>query len=155
MGLTPRPGRDHALSAAGKPAAGIGVPNAVAKAARPVPCGFFLSGSQSSGGRAGGAERPAGHRSGTPTSVRSPTPLLGSAVLEPLEVGMSTEISASRHFQAFDDLVSVEAGFVTLADLMNPERDLHTVNRDALSIVLSDYSRRLSAALRALQESDR
>lgn len=68
---------------------------------------------------------------------------------------MSTEISASRHFQAFDDLVSVEAGFVTLADLMNPERDLHTVNRDALSIVLSDYSRRLSAALRALQESDR
>lgn len=68
---------------------------------------------------------------------------------------MPIDTSRVQHLDALDELHAVEAGFITLADLMVPERDLHIVNRDALSTVLGELSTRLNAALRRLTEAGR
>lgn len=56
---------------------------------------------------------------------------------------------------AQDRLHTVTACLEAVGDLMNPERDLHAVNRDKLAILLSFLTEELRAAGNDLAEGQR
>lgn len=47
---------------------------------------------------------------------------------------------------ALDEITTLQCCFSAVADLMNPERDLHAVNRDNLALLLGYLSERMARA---------
>lgn len=65
----------------------------------------------------------------------------------------STPLRTGSVIDALDRIDEINACFEAVGDLMNPEPDLHAVNRDKQSILLAMLARELAAGLGQLDHA--